>query len=621
MARDTPYHGTEVPEDGQDVGTWGRILEDYFDEIDAKVELRGTLDARPALEDVPEGVKYVVDDGDVEGATFIADGSEWRLMAVEATDVTARDRVIATGSDGNPMTDQDGKVIGELDDEDAAGLVGVHLAETGEVIGVYGETESEDGYGLYTPNDAHVGGTVEADTVESGEVSTDSAESDIYAHVNDRDGDVFTDEHPTRREEFGTHTKIQGYRGTVLGEEYRSWPLERRLKWAGTFPHDRGKARICFSWDVAEMDFYNDVYPLFRDRGIPMTVNCDSYQAHGGDGPVSDAFEFEEIKEMFRHGAEIGIYPMSEDELRIDEIAEQHGDQSVAEFLLAQRRDFEDQGIPITYLQYGKGQGINSSDIYNDTFQSYAIRSLFLASGSGGHRSHSTDTRGQEVIGHPDAWINGDQFDTAAEWNEHIDKIIKVDGTASYLAHWNSPTPDIIEDVLDYAEQKRKDGELEICTRTGMGTLPYELDSMNALADPTFAGSAEYGLEEYWTAAVGDASVASDGGAVGDDYLVLGSNDELRHRKYSLHPDFQNAIIEMQAKAPDGETAEFRVTVNNAGDGASNFRNKDVNWTVDDEWERYYFAYGAMRHESDLLMRIRQESGTVHIDDVRIYPV
>lgn len=89
MARDTQNHGWTTPEDGKDNGTWGAILEDLHDKIDAQVELRGALADRPAATDVAAGTKYIVTEGDEQGAVFVASNDSWVKQPVDATTVDA----------------------------------------------------------------------------------------------------------------------------------------------------------------------------------------------------------------------------------------------------------------------------------------------------------------------------------------------------------------------------------------------------------------------------------------------------------------------------------------------------------------------------------------------------
>jgi len=46
------------------------------------------------------------------------------------------------------------KVLGEFTDATGTGVLGRNLASTGEAAGVTGTTDSPDGYGLATPDDA-----------------------------------------------------------------------------------------------------------------------------------------------------------------------------------------------------------------------------------------------------------------------------------------------------------------------------------------------------------------------------------------------------------------------------------------------------------------------------------
>jgi hypothetical protein len=62
------------------------------------------------------------------------------------------------------------KILGQLKDKDGAGVVGHNTAESGDAIGVEGATESDEGYGLYTEDDARVG-----DEMSSSSLSTDRA--------------------------------------------------------------------------------------------------------------------------------------------------------------------------------------------------------------------------------------------------------------------------------------------------------------------------------------------------------------------------------------------------------------------------------------------------------------
>lgn len=56
--------------------------------------------------------------------------------------------------------EEEAKVIGEIEGEDAIGILGHNMAESGKAIGVKGRTESNEGYGFYTEANAYIGGTL-----------------------------------------------------------------------------------------------------------------------------------------------------------------------------------------------------------------------------------------------------------------------------------------------------------------------------------------------------------------------------------------------------------------------------------------------------------------------------
>jgi hypothetical protein len=55
------------------------------------------------------------------------------------------------------------KVLGELAAHDGTGVLGHNTAASGTAVGVQGVTDSASGYGLYTPDDARVGGELVVD--------------------------------------------------------------------------------------------------------------------------------------------------------------------------------------------------------------------------------------------------------------------------------------------------------------------------------------------------------------------------------------------------------------------------------------------------------------------------
>jgi hypothetical protein len=78
----TNYHDEGVPDPGGDRDQWGDILNDLLRYYDGQIERRGAKSERPAAGNVPVGAKYVVDEGDDEGAVYLEDAGSWVKLPV-----------------------------------------------------------------------------------------------------------------------------------------------------------------------------------------------------------------------------------------------------------------------------------------------------------------------------------------------------------------------------------------------------------------------------------------------------------------------------------------------------------------------------------------------------------
>ena len=74
----------------------------------------------------------------------------------------------------------------------------------------------------------------------------------------------------------------------------------------------------------------------------------------------------------------------------------------------------------------------------------------------------------------------------------------------------------------------------------------------------------------------------------------------------------------MQAKAPDTETASFEVAHQEQNGTQANYISETIQ--VGDSWERVFFQSGSMRDGVRALLRIMKVFGTVHLDNIKIYP-
>lgn len=426
-----------------------------------------------------------------------------------------------------------------------------------------------------------------------------------------------TDEDGWRKElEPFSNTKIQGMKYQVLDRQLTSWPM-RLPRTVARLPYNRSKARVTLMHDWDDETHYTELSSLYEERGMPWTGNFSWHRVRDSENSWVD---LDDLEEMVRSGLEVGIYPRDSTGENLQTI-EDDDPQKVVEFLLSVRRDFENEGFPISYVQFRQGQGIGWND--TDEPKSHTIRSAFIASGSGPRPNPDKRIVPPMLSNNPGTW-SGDWRDmTTAEFEELIDKVVAVGGDITLFSHQGEIEEmgyDEYADRLDYLEQYREDGDLEITTQTGMQWIPGDADAINAVSDPLAEHSATYSIEDFWDWTSGSPSVGTDGGSEGDNYYVLGDGDEIGLLQTGLELDWQSVTVDFMARAPDGETAEVSVAANPQESDVQGARRFDA-VEIGDSWERVFQSYGQMSDVTRLLARIIQEAGTVYVDEVKIYPV
>lgn len=415
-------------------------------------------------------------------------------------------------------------------------------------------------------------------------------------------------------------TKLQNQ---VVGAGHRSWPMQNRALLLASMPRNRSKARISFSHDGTESEDYNDVFPLYRDRGIPWSDNLTASRI-GGSGKVTKS----QVDEMVSHGMEVGAYVHDEDDQSLDAISsEQNGDEKVLETILYNRRDLEDEGYIVARHKARQGDDINKGDI--GTPKAHAIRSAFLASGAGGIRAGPADH-----ITAPSMHVYGTQVwniqgKTEAEIKSIIDKTIAVNGEVHLFGHPTAstfPDPTAWAGVLDYVQEKRRAGDLEVTTATGMTHLPGEADAVNYVPDHDASASNTYSISDYWSFVSGSPSVNTDGGQTGSTYYALSDTgpDRIGFNPLSLGPQWPSVQVEFYAKHDGTTPATITVDVNPNSD-LPGFRydvsDSGTTQTLTNTWKRFYVTFGNHRKEDDMFVFFDADEGTVHLDNIKIYPV
>lgn len=108
-----------------------------------------------------------------------------------------------------------------MNDEEGAGVVGHNMAESGDAIGVEGKTESDEGYGLYTQNDAHVGGGLSSGAIRTEQAHITDTETNVINIPSDEE--TFSDAIDRAKEIYkarGTNVNVHFESGHVLKTSY-----------------------------------------------------------------------------------------------------------------------------------------------------------------------------------------------------------------------------------------------------------------------------------------------------------------------------------------------------------------------------------------------------------------
>lgn len=424
--------------------------------------------------------------------------------------------------------------------------------------------------------------------------------------------------------------KTQGVKYQVLDDQMTSQTM-RRADLAGMLPRGREKARICFMFDWDDESHYDWLYPKFESRQLPWQGNFSWHRVREGEGNVS----LSQLAEMIvAGGMECGIYPRDSTGKNLDTMAEEDP-QLVVDFLQGVRRDFEEHNIPISYLQFREGRGLNMEDVIDDTPQMHTIRSLFIASGSGGHRPRAQNRiLAPQINNNPDTWgsltedhwlsggANLGALDNPSDFKAYLDRMIAVGGQATFFGHGSEIMGGIgeseFEAILDHVVAARKQGDVEVCTKTSYQTVPCELEALNIVPDPDATASHTYDVGDYWGWTRGTPSTADTDPRTGSAHYVLGGDDELGLLTTELEPEWNSVTFDVHARAPDSETAHLRFRSDEQDGSQPRYASDSIE--VGDRWERVFGQVGNMRDAVRGLYRIQNVSGTVWLDDVKIYP-
>ncbi|WP_129116288.1 hypothetical protein [Halegenticoccus tardaugens] len=407
--------------------------------------------------------------------------------------------------------------------------------------------------------------------------------------------------------------------GRAPTARWASWPMQLPTAIA-SYPVNKTKPVLMFHSEGTYPQEYDETFPRMKERGIPWMMAATPNR-------IGSGLEREQVMEMLIHGCEIGLYTANGGHL--DERVESIDD--LEEILLDQKRELEEMGFPVMHMMPRKGSGVNTDDI--DAAKTYMTRTAFVASGHG-YAAPSLDRPGAvgNIAQHGVASIkieDGDQ--TADEAKAIIDRLVQTSDRLRFFFHTHYIDDwDRMEEILDYAVEKRRQGELDLATSTGGLLIPWDLPDGNIVNDPdaSFADTFDGGL---WKGYGGDPEIRTTGGHTGDNYWAMGTDitgeqtSGIFEQGITLNPTFPAGMIDFYARAPGGE-GNVTVRLDSFASDVLEGEEFDTTRTVGSEWTRVFVPFGVPRADAG-----SQQSGgwrvaifttdaEVHLDDINIYP-
>ena len=407
--------------------------------------------------------------------------------------------------------------------------------------------------------------------------------------------------------------------GRVGAMEYASWPMQMHDSLA-SYPVNKTRPVLMFHSEGTYPVEYEKTFPRMKERGLPWMMAATPNR-------VGSGISREKLMEMLIHGCEIGLYTGADGNL------EEHVDDidDLEWILLEQKRQLEEMGFPVQHMQPRKGTGVNTDEI--DEPKSYMTRSAYAASGHGYAEPESNGpTAVGNVANHGHASVkieDGDQ--TAAEAKRIIDRLVKTNDRLRFFFHshkikdWGR-----MDEILDYAAKKRRQGELDIATSTGGVLIPWDLPDGDLVNDDgSFADSFEEGL---WSPYGAPPKVRTDGGSPSNtNYWAMGTGPTgaslsgIYEQKITLNPQFPAGMVDFYARAPPGH-GEVTVMADSFRTEGLKDKEFETTRTVGDSWTRMFVPFGSPRNDAGSgraggwRLALYTESQEVHVDDLRIYP-
>lgn len=482
-------------------------------------------------------------------------------------------------------------------------------------------------------------------------IDTETNET-VPLHLGPIDAESTTAEKANARDAFRYGTDLDDFAaGRIASSRYASWTMmmERTL---ASFPTDKTKPTLMFHSEGGRPEEYTEAMPRMVERNLPWELGIGDSTAFQAELDTA-RIDPQEAREIHFNGGEIGIYTGEVEALTAEQSRfalpdeewesesgpgqldpERDGEtiDRVERLLLGQKRHVEERvGVPVSFMTAREGSSINFGEL--DMAKSYMIRSLFQGSGHGGVQGPFTGADSQSVFAktspHTHASTVLDEVTTREEIEDVkgiIDDLLYTTDRAMFFFHshsvqdWNA-----IEEILDYAVEKRENGELDIASATGGLLLPWDLED----GDIVNENSPHYGnFEDCFWGSVGNGPAVSDDREYWRMGAEFGDGDfgGLRGRRVRTNPMFPVFMARADFRAPPEETATAEIRYDLSGLETTDERITRT-FDVGDGWTTIRTPFGHPRADvgdpdggtTDQLILFTQDP-EIHVRDVQLYP-
>lgn len=451
---------------------------------------------------------------------------------------------------------------------------------------------------------------------------TTSAEIDHQQTTNrTHDGDdiepasVTTEVARTKNQHISGHTVDDYAAGRVSGGRWSSWPAT--MGNITRFPWGRERPVVVISSEGSDEVEYDEAYPRYRDRGIPWQMGATPARI-GGTTNVSQS----ELSEMRGHGVEVALYTGGEEQPFDGNLHDADLD-GLVELITDQKRELEQMGFPITCLMPRGQNGIDFGWI--DSAVSHMIRSQFAITG---HSSIPSLGGARSTLSHgfPRATTSSQEGEfTPAGMSDRLDDLEKTQRGVFWI-HWHhvgiddNNEWDELEQVLDDIQQRRDNGDIDVMTPTGSGTIPWGVRDHGDIVEEPSPTSGDFD-DSLWGGFATDPDVSGD-----EEFWIMGGGDNhqgLSTRRIPLVPYFQSMMVQFDAKGVESDNI-----VRIQWSAPDTIPSTSIEKSVGDTWETVFHPLGIPRtldgSESGgtrLGIWARSNDNEVHVKNVKIYPI